>query len=79
MIGEVGGKLEVTDPANCSLCKLCVKECEIGAIKVVPIVDVFVMKIDTDGSMPAKDLVAGAAGEIKRRASSLSQQLSELA
>ena len=55
------------------------KECEIGAIEVVPIKDVFVMKIDTDGSMPAKDLVAGAAGEIKRRASSLSQQLSELA
>ncbi len=73
------GKLEVTDSTNCSLCKLCVNECEIGAIKVVPIEDVFVMKIDTGGSMPAKDLVAGAAGEIKRRASSLSEQLSELA
>jgi hypothetical protein len=37
------------------------------------------MKIDTDGSMLAKDLVAGAAAEVKRRASSLSEQLSELA
>jgi len=37
------------------------------------------MKIDTDGSMPAKDLVAGAAAEIKRRASLLSEKLSELA
>jgi len=79
VIEESKGKLEVTDSTNCSLCKLCVNECEIGAIKVVPIEDVFVMKIDTGGSMPAKDLVAGAAGEIKRRASSLSEQLSELA
>ena len=79
VIGETEGKLEVTDPTNCSFCKLCVNECEIGAIKVVPIEDVFVMKIDTAGSVPAKDLVAGAAAEIKRRASLLSEQLSELA
>ena len=79
LVIEEGGKLKVTDPASCSICKLCENECEIGAIEVVPIEDVFVMKIDTDGSMPAKDLVSGAAGEIKRRASLLSQQLSELA
>ncbi len=76
--GEGKGKVEVTDPVKCSLCRLCVKECEVGAIEVVPIEDVFVMKIDTDGSMPAKDLVAGAAAEIKRRASLLSEQLSGL-
>lgn len=79
VIEEGDGKLKVTDPISCSLCKLCVVECEIGAIEVVPIEDVFVMKIDTDGSISAKDLVEGAAAEIKRRASSLSQQLSELA
>ena len=79
LVIKEGGKLKVTDPVSCSICKLCVVECEIGAIEVVPIEDVFVMKIDTDGSMPAKDLVSGAAGEIKRRASLLSQQLSELA
>jgi len=76
---EGRGMLKVIDPVSCSHCKLCMLECEIGAIEVVPIEDVFVMKIDTDGSMPAKDLVSGAAGEIKRRASLLSQQLSELA
>ena len=79
MVGEGKGKVEVTDPTSCSICKLCVKECDVGAIEVVPIEDVFLMKIDTDGSMPAKDLVAGAAAEIKRRASLLSEKLSELA
>jgi DNA-directed RNA polymerase subunit D len=74
-----GGKVEVTDPTKCSICKLCVRECDAGAIEVVPIEDAFVMKIDTDGSMTAKDLVAGAAAEVKRRASLLSDQLSELA
>lgn len=79
VMGEGGGKPLVTDPTSCSICKLCVGECEVGAIKVVPIEDVFVMKIDTDGSISAKDLVEGAAAEVKRRASSLSQQLSGLA
>jgi len=79
VVGEGKGKVEVTDPTSCSICKLCVKECDVGAIEVVPIEDVFLMKIDTDGSMPAKDLVAGAAAEIKRRASLLSEKLSELA
>lgn len=79
VIGEGGGKVEVTDPTSCSLCKLCVRECDVGAIEVVPVEDVFVMKIDTDGSMSAKDLVAGAAAEVNRRASSLCDQLSGLA
>lgn len=80
VIGEGDeGKARVTDPISCSLCKLCIGECDVGAIEVATVEDVFVMKIDSDGSMPAKDLVMGAAGEIKRRATSLSQQLSELA
>lgn len=79
VIGEGDGKVKVTDPTSCSLCKLCVVECEVGAIKVVTLEDVFVMKIDTDGSISAKDLVIGAATEIKKRATSLSEQLSGLA
>ncbi|AET64182.1 DNA-directed RNA polymerase subunit D [Methanothrix harundinacea] len=79
VIGEGEGKVRVHDPISCSLCKLCIGECDVGAINVSAVEDVFVMKIDTDGSMPAKDLVTGAAGEIRRRATSLSQQLSDLA
>ncbi|MHC1630722.1 MAG: DNA-directed RNA polymerase subunit D [Methanotrichaceae archaeon] len=72
-------RVKVTDPISCSLCKLCELECELGAIKVVPIKDTFVMKIDDDGSMLARDLVVKSADEIKKRAEALSKQLSEFA
>jgi len=73
------GVLKVTDQVSCSICKLCVDECGKGAIQVVPIRDTFVMKIDSDGSISAKDQVIGAAEEIKKRAMALSEQLAQFA
>jgi DNA-directed RNA polymerase subunit D len=73
------GTLKVTDAAKCSICKLCIGECEVGAIKLVPIKDSFVMNIDSDGSIPARYLVAKAANEIEMRAKSLKEQLAEFA
>jgi len=75
----VEGHLKVVDPISCSNCRLCVDECEVGAIKVVPIRDSFLMKIDNDGSISARDQVIGAAKDIKKRATALSEQLSEFA
>lgn len=71
------GTLKVTDATKCSICKLCINECEVGAIKVVPIKDTFVMSIDSGGSIPARDLVVKAAIEIEKRAKSLKEQLTE--
>ena len=73
------GALKVKDPVSCSICKLCVNECEKGAIQVMPIRDTFVMKIDSDGSISSKDQVIGAAEEIKKRAVALSEQLAQFA
>jgi len=41
--------------------------------------DLFVVSIESCGSMPAKDLVAKAADEIKKRAEDLDAKLAELA
>ena len=64
---------------ECSLCKLCVDACEPGAIKLSPIMDSFVVSIESSGTLPAKDLVAKAADEIKKRAEDLDAKLAELA
>ncbi len=74
-----GGRVKVTDPMSCNLCKLCVKECDAEAIEVVPVADTFVMVIVTDGSISARDLVAGAAKDIGDRARLLGKKLGELA
>ena len=63
---------------ECSLCKLCVEECEAGAISVSPVLDSFVLAIESGGSVPAKDLVAKASEEIKLRAETLEAKLAEL-
>ncbi len=46
-------------------CKLCVSACEAAAIDLKPIGDAFVGSIEGSGSIPARDLVARAANEIK--------------
>jgi hypothetical protein len=53
--------------------------CEPGAINLSPVLDSFVVSIESSGSMPAKDLVAKAALEIKKRAEDLDAKLAQLA
>ena len=72
------GRAKVTNILECSLCKLCVEECEAGAIKVTPVLDSFVVSIEGSGSVPAKELVASAAEEIRKRAEDLDAKLAEL-
>ncbi len=73
-----GDRAKATNTLECSLCKLCIKECEAGAIKITPVLDSFVLTIEGSGSMPAKDLVARASDEIKLRAEALDAKLAEL-
>lgn len=73
------GTAKATNTLECSLCKLCIEECEAKAIQISPILDSFVMTIDGCGSIPAKELVARAALEIKKRAEALEAQLAEIA
>jgi len=72
-------RAKATNTLECSLCKLCIDACESGSIKVTPILDCFVVSIEGCGSIPAKDLVARAAEEIRMRAEDLDAKLAELA
>lgn len=73
-----GGRAKATNTLECSQCKLCVDACEAGAVKVTPVLDSFVLAIETSGCMPAKDLVSRAAEGIKKRAEELDAKLAEL-
>jgi len=64
---------------ECSLCKVCIEACEPGAISVAPILDSFVVSIESCGSIRAKGLVAMASEEVRKRAEDLDAKLAELA
>jgi DNA-directed RNA polymerase subunit D len=72
------GRAKATNTLECSQCKLCVDACEAGALKVTPVLDSFVLTIESSGCMPAKDLVSRAAVGIKKRAEELDAKLAEL-
>lgn len=78
ILAVVEGRAKATNILECSLCKLCIGACEAAAIKLTPIMDSFVVSIESSGSVAAKDLVSGAATEIKKRALDLDAKLAEL-
>jgi DNA-directed RNA polymerase subunit D len=71
-------RAKATNTLECSLCKLCIDACEAGAMKVTPVLDSFVLTIESSGCMPARDLVSRAAEGIKKRAEELDAKLAEL-
>jgi len=75
----VDGRAKATNTLECSLCKLCIDACEPGAITLSPILDSFILSIESCGSIAAKDLVAMASEEIQKRAEDLDAKLAELA
>jgi DNA-directed RNA polymerase subunit D len=72
------GRAKATNTLECSQCKLCVDACEAGAMKVTPVLDSFVLTIESSGCMPARDLVSRAAEGIKKRVEELDAKLAEL-
>lgn len=73
-----GDRAKATNILECSLCKLCTDACEAGAIKLTPVLDSFVVSIESSGTIAAKELVARAAQEIRARAEDLDAKLAEL-
>jgi DNA-directed RNA polymerase subunit D len=56
-------KIEITDVENCSLCKSCVRKAkELGSryIKIGYRENDFIFNIETDGSMPPKEVLLRA-------------------
>ncbi|MFB3765579.1 MAG: DNA-directed RNA polymerase subunit D [Methanotrichaceae archaeon] len=72
------GRAKATNTVECSLCKLCIEACEAGVMKVTPVLDSFVVSVESSGSLPAKELVSRASDEIRKRAEALDAKLAEL-
>ncbi len=76
-VGE--GKLE-----ECSLCRLCEQACLNSGIGAEPAIHVtddkdrFIFVVESDGSLPAKEIVERAIAQILARSESLIEQVTEL-
>jgi len=84
---EVKGKqVKVVDGklAECSMCRLCERAClasgigEEPAIKISAENDRFIFVVESDGSLPAKEIMNRALLFIREQAEELEQQLGEL-
>ena len=72
----VNGKLP-----DCSMCKLCEKVCTIGdepAIRVSAEADRYIFVVESDGSLPVKEIMNRALLFIMERSDELEQQLGEI-
>jgi len=75
----VGGKLP-----DCSMCKLCERAClssgigEEPAIRITAEPDRFIFVVESDGSMPAKEIMNRALHHIRDQADELEKQLGEI-
>ncbi|HXX55377.1 MAG TPA: DNA-directed RNA polymerase subunit D [Methanoregula sp.] len=75
----VGGKL-----SDCSMCKLCERAClssgigEEPAIRITAEPDRFIFVVESDGSMPAKEIMNRALHHIRDQADELEKQLGEI-
>lgn len=78
-VGVISGKLP-----DCSMCKLCERAClasGIGdepAIRITAEKDRFIFVVESDGSLPAKEIMNRALLYIKEQADELAKQLGEL-
>jgi len=75
---ELNETVAVKDEIKCSLCRLCEKACESGAIKINTDPASFVFSVEADGSMPCIEMILRAAEETKKKAKMLTKSLDVL-
>ena len=67
----IEGKIEVVDIENCSLCKACVRAAKAAESKCITVgyrENDFIFKIETDGSMPPKEVLLKACDVLDSKA-----------
>lgn len=65
---EDEGKIEINDIENCSLCKSCVRTSKSNYINVGYQENNFIFKIETDGSIPPKEVLLKACDVLEDKA-----------
>jgi DNA-directed RNA polymerase subunit D len=81
-----GKKVQVAEGKlpDCSMCRLCERAClasgigDVPAIKITAEPDRFIFVVESDGSLPAKEIMNRALLNIREKADELEKQLGEL-
>lgn len=71
-------KLVVTDPLDCNLCMQCVEASEKEEIKVTPIEDSFLFRVETASGMTPEEVVAAAADALENKMKDFASNLKKL-
>jgi DNA-directed RNA polymerase subunit D len=66
-LDEKKGLIKIVDLENCSLCKTCVKDCPNQAITVEGQEDKFIFRIETDGSLPPREVLSLASDILSQK------------
>lgn len=69
--------VKVVNEMECTLCKLCEDVCEEDAIHVDYMSDSFVFYVESDGSLPAEEIVMRAIDMLKGKCEELTRLISE--
>lgn len=70
--------LKVKNVLECSLCKLCIENCDINAIKIQEDESSFIFQMESDGSLPARELVTLGADMIIEKVKQMKEILSTI-
>lgn len=65
-------------PEKCNLCNSCVEVCDAGVIKVSAIPSKILFRFETDGSLPAKEVLLRGLKNLEERFEALREQVSAL-
>jgi len=78
VLAKDGRKVVVKHPEKCNLCNSCVEMCETEAIKVTGDPTKILFRFETDGSVPAKDILINGLKILEERFEQVREQISSL-
>ena len=61
------GTISTQNTLDCSLCEICVKSCEPGAITIDTKRDTFLFKVESSGALSPEEIVERASEVLKER------------
>jgi len=71
-------KIVAKHPEKCNLCNSCVEVCDAGVVKVTSDPSKILFRFETDGALPAKEVLLRALRNLEERFENLREQVSAL-